>query len=281
MQNSNPLLAAFAMIVSVSTAIASTPLTTSTSTQPLCQGQSGSQVMPLVELYTSEGCSSCPPADRWLSRVYANHQANFLAFHVDYWDRLGWPDRFAQPAYSARQRQRVNAAGERTVYTPQVMVGTQIQVDWRSDADFTRVLAGERRPATMSLALSMDSTAAGAQIRLEATRLQPSNGESSQVWLAQYSDAEVTRVEHGENGGATLHHDRVVRQLWGPWTLGSEPIVQLVGLQHVGLQHVDLQHVDLQHALASGGVTAFAQDQTGRVQQSLSLAGESCASAHE
>lgn len=60
-----------------------------------CAASSGVNVTPLVELYTSEGCSSCPPADRWLSRRLSHDDANFLAFHVDYWDDIGWPDRYA------------------------------------------------------------------------------------------------------------------------------------------------------------------------------------------
>src|SRR6476660_7347868 len=69
-----------------------------------CAAASGSRVQPLVELYTSEGCSSCPPADRWLSAHASDTGASWLAFHVDYWDSLGWPDRFASAAWSRRQR---------------------------------------------------------------------------------------------------------------------------------------------------------------------------------
>jgi len=233
---------------------------------PACSAQSGPQVMPLVELYTSEGCSSCPPADRWLSRAHTQHKASFLAFHVDYWDRLGWPDRFASVAYSQRQRRRVNAAGERTVYTPQVMIGPQIQVDWRNDAGFARALTRQRQAARVNLALAVDQTAAGAHVTLDAMRDPSSNDLPTEVWLAQYSDAEVTHVERGENGGVTLRHDRVVRQLWGPWTIADAPISRIV---------------ELQHALSSGGLVAFAQDRRGQVQQSLSLAGAACVEAQQ
>ncbi len=83
-----------------------------------CSARSGPTDMPLVELYTSEGCSSCPPADRWLTGQLKDRRANWLAFHVDYWDSIGWPDRFGSPANSQRQRQRVGAHGGDTVYTP-------------------------------------------------------------------------------------------------------------------------------------------------------------------
>ncbi len=255
-----------ATVMASSSILASSSAATATATAETvaCSARSGSQVMPLVELYTSEGCSSCPPADRWLSRVYAMHEANFLAFHVDYWDSLGWADRFAQPAYSQRQRQRVNAAGERTVYTPQVMLGQQIQVNWRDAAEFSRLLASQRGQAMTTLSLQVESTAVGAKVTLEARPSSLSADASAEVWLAQYSDAQVTRVERGENGGETLQHDRVVVQLWGPWRLGGDPIIQTLRLQQ---------------AFSAGGLTAFAQDAHGRVWQSLSLTGADCAGA--
>ncbi len=226
-----------------------------------CSARSGAITVPLVELYTSEGCSSCPPADRWLSRVYEKQNANFLAFHVDYWDRLGWPDRFASPTYSQRQRQRVNAAGERTVYTPQVMVGTQIQTSWRTDADFSRALNRERQAAGVELALSVNADD-GKTVSLDAKRLAAISDSAVHVWLAQYSDGEETKVGTGENGGSTLRHDRVVRKLWGPWTLGSTALSESITLAASGN--------------SAGGVTAFAQDASGRVWQSLSLPTASC-----
>src|SRR5262245_48265099 len=96
----------------------------------ICRAQSGKTTQPLVELYTSEGCSSCPAADRWLSQRFARGDANYLAFHVDYWDEIGWPDRFGSPTYSQRQRTRVGATGSHTVYTPQVMLGESVNAPW-------------------------------------------------------------------------------------------------------------------------------------------------------
>ena len=226
-----------------------------------CSARSGATTVPLVELYTSEGCSSCPPADRWLSRVYEKQDANFLAFHVDYWDRLGWPDRFASPTNSQRQRQRVNAAGERTVYTPQVMVGTQIQTVWRTDADFSRALNRERQMAGVELALTVNA-ADGNTVSVEAKRLAAITDRSVHIWLAQYSDGEETKVGAGENGGSTLRHDRVVRKLWGPWALGNAALSESITLVSSGR--------------SASGVTAFAQDASGRVWQSLSLPTANC-----
>ena len=82
----------------------------------------------VVELYTSEGCSSCPPADRWLSTLKASPDLLALGFHVSYWDRLGWPDRFASAEITARQQLLARNAGRAQVYTPQVVVNGD---DWR------------------------------------------------------------------------------------------------------------------------------------------------------
>ena len=84
----------------------------------------------MVELYTSEGCNSCPPADRWLSTLKADPAVVALAFHVDYWDRLGWKDRFASAAFTARQAAQQATNGARFSYTPQVVVDGRDRNDW-------------------------------------------------------------------------------------------------------------------------------------------------------
>src|SRR3954463_10318658 len=88
----------------------------------VCQAASSARVPVVVELYTSEGCDSCPPADRWLSTLKDQPDVFAAAFHVDYWDRLGWKDRFASGRYTERQAQLQAADGARSSYTPQVRV---------------------------------------------------------------------------------------------------------------------------------------------------------------
>ena len=131
-----------------------------------CSTTSGDQIIPLVELYTSEGCSSCPPADRWLSTQLARKDINLLAFHVDYWDSIGWKDRFASPAYSQRQRERVNAAGADTVYTPQVMVGRDVRTSWQSSARFDSALASIEGQAGVIIKLGVSEQSTGFKRRL-------------------------------------------------------------------------------------------------------------------
>ena len=229
---------------------------------PLCAVQSGAQTVPLVELYTSEGCSSCPPADRWFSSqaLASGMDANWLAFHVDYWDSSGWADRFASPAYSQRQRMRVSAAtGEGTVYTPQVMVGSQVQLPWHRGID--AVLRQARSPALAGLALQLQPSPNGWNVALGATRASTAPAGDAQVWLAQYSDDQNSEVRAGENSGVTLHHDRVVRHLWGPWPLNATAVSRQVALTAPSPEW---------------GVTAFVQDKKGRVWQSLSLPATHC-----
>ena len=120
-----------------------------------CSAQSPATMVPLVELYTSEGCSSCPPADRWLSRLKENPAVVALAFHVDYWDKLGWKDRFASPAYSRRQAQQQAFNGARFSYTPQVVLNGRDHPHWNATA--IPASSSARSPATVTLTLSRSS----------------------------------------------------------------------------------------------------------------------------
>lgn len=220
-----------------------------------CAADSGTQVAPLVELYTSEGCSSCPPADRWFSRRRADAGANWLSFHVDYWDHLGWKDRFASAAHTRRQQDRVSANGGSVVYTPQVMIGSEVNARWRKDEEFAHTLAGARGVARGGLALRLRAQGDGLELRLGAARAQGATG-AAQVWLAQYVDGQVSKVDSGENAGATLRHDRVVRRLWGPWPLEDKPLARVLPLKPPA---------------GDWGLVAFVEDHRGRTWQSLHL----------
>src|SRR5689334_12001294 len=105
-----------------------------------CSAQSGPQAVPLLELYTSEGCSSCPPADKWLSSIaaagYGTDKVVPLAFHVDYWDYIGWKDRFARPDFSDRQRWVAAIGRSDFVYTPQVILNGIDFRGWSQNSRF-------------------------------------------------------------------------------------------------------------------------------------------------
>jgi hypothetical protein len=164
-----------------------------------CRAESGAQAPVVVELYTSEGCNSCPPADRWLSTLKDKPGVLAAAFHVDYWDRLGWKDRFASPLYTERQAQRQGAAGSRYSYTPQVVVNGR---DWRRWPEL---------PAPLSNApVRVSMQRVGEQIELQVQTLHDTRQRWA-LWWAALEDGHVSDVKAGENGGVTLRHDHVVR----------------------------------------------------------------------
>lgn len=170
---------------------------------PVCQAESAATLTPVIELYTSEGCSSCPPADRWLSTLKgsaAQGKAVVQAFHVGYWDSLGWVDRFASPAHTARQKQVASSNGISGIYTPQVVRNGR---DWR---DFTRpAVAGE--PARARIALRRGPS--------DAFEASVSPLDSAAHWSAYWTVTEhghSSKVKAGENAGEFLQHDFVVRQ---------------------------------------------------------------------
>jgi len=157
----------------------------------------------VVELYTSEGCSSCPPADRWLSTLKGQPGVLALAFHVNYWDRLGWPDRFASAEATARQHELAQRAGSRNVYTPQVIANGR---DWRFWPKLPTADAAAAAATPVSLTLSRDGDKVSAQV-------SAAPGAPAQLagYWAVLEDQHESHVRAGENAGETLRHDHVVR----------------------------------------------------------------------
>jgi hypothetical protein len=173
-----------------------------------CTATSGASRTSLLELYTSEGCSSCPPADHWLSQLPPDSGVVPLAFHVDYWDKLGWRDPFAQAAFSQRQRERNSALG--WVYTPQVMLGGDDLRNWH------RVPQPKPVPAQVSLALNLDQTPERIDVQVSSHFAEPAGNRNGRLFLALYENRLSSNVTSGENAHRTLHHDHVVRELAGP-----------------------------------------------------------------
>ncbi|MBY0469510.1 MAG: DUF1223 domain-containing protein [Burkholderiaceae bacterium] len=177
-----------------------------------CTARSGVVMPPLVELYTSEGCSSCPPADRWLSTLTAQPDVVALAFHVDYWDHLGWKDPYGSLAFSQRQAQQQVVNGARFSYTPQVTVNGIDTPGWRR----------------LRVPITVPQVMAPVQVQLsrEGDRytavVQAAGGLSLRIgaYWAVTENALVSDVKRGENSGALLAHDFVVREYRpvAPWT---------------------------------------------------------------
>jgi len=179
---------------------------------PACTAQSGPTVPTVVELYTSEGCSSCPPAERWLSGLKGRDDVVALAFHVDYWDSLGWKDRFAQPQFTQRQNASQRTSGARFAYTPQVILDSRDTPAWSA---LQPAALQPRTPATVALALARDADGL-------ALTVTPGAGAPAALsgYVAVVDDGLQTHVGAGENRGATLRQDAVVRELL-PWTLAG------------------------------------------------------------
>lgn len=169
-----------------------------------CEAVSGAQATPVVELYTSEGCSSCPPADRWLSHLKpaaAQGRVVAQAFHVGYWDYIGWVDRFAAPAHTARQRQLAAQNGLSGIYTPQLVV------NGHDTRDYDKVLARRAEPAGASIRIVR-----GAADAFEATVTPTDAGSRWAAYWTVTENGHSSKVKAGENAGELLQHDFVVRQ---------------------------------------------------------------------
>jgi hypothetical protein len=181
----------------------------------LCTAHSGPTVPVVVELYTSEGCDSCPPADRWLGTLKGRVNVVTLACHVDYWDSRDWKDRFSQSKFTRRQNATLRTSGARFAYTPEVIVDSRDQPDW---SRLPATALQGNAPATVAMTLTQDTTG------LELT-LTPGAGAPTDLagYVAVVDDGMQTRVDAGENRGATLHQDSVVRELL-PWSAaGAQP----------------------------------------------------------
>ena len=166
----------------------------------------------LVELYTSEGCSSCPPADRVLARL-AKEQPNAdaeiitLALHVDYWNYLGWKDEFSSALYSRRQNGYAERFRLDSIYTPQMVVDGQAQFVGSNFGQARQAIAEAVKNEKANIEISNDVN----NLKVNISELPPH--ENSYVWLAIAENNLRTNVRRGENSGRTLEHVSVVRDL--------------------------------------------------------------------
>lgn len=217
------------------------PLLTSLTTAalaatPVCEARSGERLTPVIELYTSEGCSSCPPADQWLSTLKGKPVVA-QAFHVGYWDYIGWVDRFANAAHTQRQREVAQTNHLSSIYTPQLVRNGQ---DWR---DWRRPLTDNTQAARASIAVQR---AADGSV---TAQVAPAAGVAQ--WSAYWTvteDGHSSKVKAGENAGELLQHDFVVRQYvplgryQGAQTLRLAAIAPTPGhAQHINLVVSDAQ----------------------------------------
>lgn len=160
----------------------------------------------VVELFTSQGCSSCPPADRILGELAEDDDIIALAFHVDYWDYLGWKDEFGSAANTKRQRAYAQAMGERSIYTPQLVVAGREHVVGSRGMKVAKAIqkhARQELPVTVRLQRQGNAVA----IRAEGSGNLP----NMVVQVATYLPEATVAVRRGENAGRTLTYHNVVR----------------------------------------------------------------------
>jgi hypothetical protein len=191
----------------------------------------------VVELYTSQGCSSCPPADAFLGDLAARDDVIALALHVDYWDYLGWKDVFAQARFTERQKAYARNAGTRMIYTPQMVVAGAGHVPGqRTDEIGALIRDRAARTATVRLALARE----GATLHITAEAERPFT-RPVDVQLVRYIPRQTVRIERGENAGRTETYHNIVTAwealaVWrgdAPLALeaaapGPEPVVVIV-----------------------------------------------------
>jgi hypothetical protein len=184
---------------------------------------SGERQTAVVELYTSEGCSSCPRADRWLEKLVTTPQQDLdllaLAFHVDYWDYLGWKDRFSNVDYSKRQRVLGANNRQRTIYTPEFFVNGK---EARGSGNILKkIQQTNQQPAPITLQLTVSRDQSELVVAVQ-TPSELDNGEPIHHRYLVYENHLSTDVKRGENSGKVLHHEQVVRYMSPAQSLQTE-----------------------------------------------------------
>ena len=169
----------------------------------------------VVELFTSQGCSSCPPADKILGELAERDDVIALAMHVDYWDYLGWKDKFADPAYTKRQRAYARAKGERTIYTPQMVIGGTDHVVGSRPMKISNLV---RKHAKKDALVDVKLSKSGGQIVIEATPAGTIRG-GAVVQLVTFVPKSTVDIRRGENAGRKLTYHNIVRDVavLGKW----------------------------------------------------------------
>jgi hypothetical protein len=182
----------------------------------------------LVELFTSEGCSSCPAADELLARLHSTQPLSgeviALEFHVDYWDRLGWKDPFSSAAFTRRQQEYSRVFGSDRIYTPQMVVDGAAELIGSDEREAHRAI--EKAAARSHLPLRVTARAAGGAVRLSMEApARPPNTEPIDIFVALAEDGLTSVVKRGENSGRTLAHVAVVRRVEKTAALDADAFV--------------------------------------------------------
>lgn len=217
-----------------------------------CEMQSGAMREHLVELYTSEGCNSCPPAEQWMSSIRDKEGLVGLEFHVDYWDSPAWHDPYAKQAWARRQEAKAQHI-KAQVYTPQIWLDGKLWKNWpKGEPPGAQQLASAQAPLTLRLSAEIGGNV---NVRLQASAAE--NPEHKRFYVALTENRLAQQIRGGENKGRRLEHDQVVRDFAGPLRL-PEAQAEL--------------KIPTAMALPNAAVVAFVQDEdSGEMEQVLRL----------
>ncbi len=208
----------------------------------------------VIELFTSQGCSSCPAADKVLGELAHDSSLVTMSLPVDYWDYLGWKDTLALHGHSTRQRAYANARGDREVYTPQVVVNGIVHVLGSDKAAIEQAIAQTRRTAApLTLPVTMNVADGKVTVNVPAAE---GDRRSAEVWLCPITGKAQVKIGRGENSGHTLTYSNVVRR-WvklGTWSGKQEAFsLPLADLADADFSLQDIDHVDV---VVQSGVAA-------------------------
>ncbi len=224
-----------------------------------CSAKSGAATVPLLELYTSEGCSSCPPADKWMSNIKAGNVTP-LAFHVDYWDYIGWKDKFSKAEYSDRQRKGAAFAGAGFVYTPQFVMNGRDFKGWDNSRLREKVESSQKLASRANLNLETMQENGKITLKASAQTTNPADAKNTDVFVAIYENKLVSKVNAGENSGRELKHDYVVREFFGAYQINNQN------------EFSKIFNLNADWTKRDAGAVVFVQNsQTGEILQSLAL----------
>jgi hypothetical protein len=200
----------------------------------------------VVELFTSQGCSSCPPADRIIGELAKDPSIIALSMPIDYWDYLGWKDTLADSRFSARQKAYSQMRGDREVYTPQVVVNGSAQVIGSDRASIERAMGDtEKLKGVMSVPVSLTLAEKQINISVAASSKGPAVAHG-EVWICSISKAVPISIGRGENSGRQITYYNVVRNLLKVGDWNGSPGSWTVPLENVSREGVDAAVVYVQ-----------------------------------
>ncbi|HLH49428.1 MAG TPA: DUF1223 domain-containing protein [Roseiarcus sp.] len=204
-----------------------------------------SPVKAVVELFTSQGCSSCPPADRILAELARDPDTLAISLPVDYWDYIGWKDTLAEPVYTARQRAYARTSGRGEVYTPQAIINGVADAVGSDRAQIATAEAQTlKRPDVLSTPLSVSEQ--GGSIAISIGAAPSGRSYKAGVYLIALASKRTVAIKRGENAGSTLTYSNVARAITkiGEWT--GAPIVLKASLDQARLNGADSYAVIVQ-----------------------------------